>query len=100
VRAQHVTGEPSTTGARFDDHERIRVVELVPAPVERARDAGPEERADLGAGDEVATGPARATAGGEEADLGFVQGDLDEAIERDRALAPYDAPDRGGGASG
>ena len=83
-------------GAGLDDDERIGLAERVPAPVERARHARAEQRADLGARDEVAAGAARAVTRREEADLGLVERDLDEPVERDRALAADEARDRVG----
>jgi hypothetical protein len=94
---QHVAGEVAGACARLDDDERIGVVERAPAPVERAGDARAEQRSHLGTRDEVATGAAGAAARREESDLGLVQRDLDEAIERDRALAPDQVRDRVGG---
>ena len=55
-----------------------------PPPVERPGDARAEQRTDLGAGDEVAAGPARRRARGEEPGLRVVERGLDERAERDR----------------
>src|ERR1700681_4609894 len=95
---QHVAREPAVAGARLDHDERVGIVELVPTPVERSRDARTEERADLRARDEIATGTAGAVPGREEANVGLVQRHLDEPIERDRTFAPDEARDRVGGA--
>ena len=67
--------------------------------VERAGDARAEQRTDLGAGDEVAAGPARAVTAGEEPGLGVVQRGLDERAERDRPV-PVDPLRRATGGHG
>jgi hypothetical protein len=95
-RTQHVAREPPVPRPRFDHHERIGCAEVAPTPVERAPDAGAEQRADFGTGDEVAARAPRAPTRREEADLGLVQRDFDESVERDRTLAPDQARDRVG----
>jgi hypothetical protein len=98
--AQHVAREAAVARAGFDDHERVGVAELVPAAVESARHAGTEQGTDLGARDEVAPRAPGAVARREEADVGLVQRDLDEPVERDRTLTPDQARDRLGRAAG
>ncbi len=51
---QDLAGEAAVPRARFDDEERIGLVERAPAPVEGPRDARAEQRPDLGARDEIA----------------------------------------------
>jgi hypothetical protein len=98
--ALHVTREAAVARTRFDDDERIGVVELVPAPIERPGDARAEERTDLGAGHEVAPGAAGAVPSREETGAGFVQRDFDEPVEGDRTLAPDEARNGVGRVSG
>jgi hypothetical protein len=100
TRALNVASQAAVTRAGFDHHERVGPAECAPLPVERASDARAEQRADLGAGDEVAAGTARAVPGLEEAGAGRVQREVDEPVEGDRALAPDKAGDRVGGRAG
>ncbi len=87
--APDVAGEPTVSGARFDDEERIGLVERVPALVQSPRDARTEQRPDLGTGDEVAP---RAAARREEAALA-VEGGFHELIEGNRTIAPDELRD-------
>jgi hypothetical protein len=97
VGAQDVAGEPSVSGAGLDHDVRIGCAELLPTSVQRAGDAGAEQRSDLGAGDEVAVGAAGTVTGREEPDVRVVQGDVDETVERDGTLASDQPRDRVGG---
>ena len=98
--AQHVAGQSAVAGAGFHDDEGVGRTELAPGAIERAGDARTEQRSDFRAGHEVPTGAPRAVPRREEADIGLVEGQVDEAVERDRTFAPDAALDRVGGASG
>jgi hypothetical protein len=98
--ALHVARESAVARAGFDDDERVGLLRGAPAPIECARNARAEQRADFRARDEVAPTPARAVPGREEADCGLVQREVEESIERDRALAPDEARDGIGGRAG
>jgi hypothetical protein len=87
-RAQYLTREPAPARTGLDHQERIGRALRLPLAIECARNARAEQRAHLRAGHEIAPGPARAATRREEARRGFVQRDLDEAIERDRAFSP------------
>ncbi len=100
TRALNVASQAAAARAGFDHDERVGLSERAPVPVERAGNTRAEQRADLGAGDEVAAGAARAVPGLEEAGAGCVQRELDEPVEGDRALAPDEAGDRVGGRAG
>ena len=100
TRALNVASQAAAARAGFDHDERVGLSERAPVPVERTGNARAEQRADLGAGDEVAAGAARAVPGLEEAGAGCVQRELDETVEGDRALAPDEAGDRVGGRAG
>jgi hypothetical protein len=97
---QDVAGELPVPRAGLDHDERIGAAELFPTAVERASDAGSEQRTDLGTGHEVAPGAAGTAPRREEADAGLVQRDVDEPVEGDRAFAPDEARDGVGGRTG
>ena len=63
-------------GAGLDDDERIGLAQLAPPRVEGAGHHRAEQRTDLGLSEEVAA-PARGPAGGVEAVVGVVQGEVD-----------------------
>ena len=85
--AEHVACQAPTAGPGLDHEVGIRFRELTPPSVERAGHQRAEQRADLGAGDEVAAGAAGAARPGEEP-VGAVERELHERIERDRPLPP------------
>jgi hypothetical protein len=60
---------------------------LAPPVVERPGEDGAEQRAHLGAGEEVAA-PPRAAAAAVEAELGVVEGEVDDLVERERTEPP------------
>ena len=88
LRGEHVGGQAPAARARLDHEERIARAEVVPASIQRPPDHGAEERAGLGAGDEVATRSTGAVLAGEEAAVA-VERLVDEGVERDRP-APMD----------
>jgi len=63
-------------------------------------DARAEQRPDLGTCDEVGTGAAGTVSRCEETDVGVVQGDVDEPVERDGTLASDQPRDRVAGRAG
>ena len=83
LRGEHIGGQAPTARARLDHEERIARAEIVPAAIERPPDQGAEERAGLGAGDEVATRSTGSVVAGEEAAVA-VERLVDEGVERDR----------------
>src|SRR5690349_14402226 len=63
-----------------DEGERVGLLQLDPPCIERAGDHRPEERTDLGTGEEV-TPPAGAAAASEEAELRVVERSVDVFAE-------------------
>jgi hypothetical protein len=100
LRPADVTREAPVAGPGLDNDERIGAPEVTPVAVERSRNARTEQRADLGTRDEVAAGAPRAVTHREEPGARLVEREIDEAIERDRTLAPDQARDRFGGCAG
>jgi hypothetical protein len=88
-RREHVGRKPPSTGTRVDHEVRIGLLQLVPEPVERARDQCAEQRAHLRAGHEVATAPSGSFRTGEEPAVAVQRG-VDERVERNRPF-PMDA---------
>ena len=84
-RREHVGGEPSPPGARIDHQERVGLTEVVPPAVDGPRHQRAVQLPDLGAGDEVTPGAPGAARPVEEA-ARPVEREVDERVERDRAL--------------
>jgi len=81
--------------ARLDDHERVGPVELVPPRVQCPGQHGPEERAHLGTGDEVAAAAPGVPAPPVEAGLVVVERQLDQLVEAQRTEAADPLGDEG-----
>ncbi len=88
-------GQSPPAGTRLDDGEGIRASESAPQRIETSSDNGPEQRSDLGTGDEVAPSTPGTAAGGEEAAPGSVERQFDEAIEAKLPVALQRLRDRG-----
>ena len=87
--------ERPRAGARLDDHERVGPVELVPPRVQCPGQHGPEERAHLGTGDEVAAAAPGVPAPPVEAGLVVVERQLDQLVEAQRTEAADPLGDEG-----
>ena len=77
------TGPRAGAGTHLDDRQPLRLAERPPPRVEGAGHDDAEERADLGAGEEVAAAPGPA-ARGVEAGVGLVEGEVHDLGERQR----------------
>jgi hypothetical protein len=82
----HRRGQRASAGAGLDDGERLRLAELRPPGVEGPGQDGPEQRADLGTGEEVAARTAGGAAALVEPEGGVVERQLDDPVEPERPV--------------
>ena len=95
IGGEHGAREGPGAGSGVDHHELVGITELVPPRVQRASEDGAEQRADLGAGKEVAAPPGP-PAGRVEAALRVIEGDVDDLVVRERSFAANALAELGG----
>ena len=91
--ARTAAAKGAGAGPRLHHDVGIGLAQLVPPAVQGAGEDRPEERAHLGAGDEVGPAPAGAAASLVEAAVRVVEGQLDHLVEAHRPVAPSQVGD-------